>query len=158
MKGGIYLDTDMFVLKKFDDFLNNDLILGKQDDNDIAAGIIAVSHINNDFINKAIKEYDNIEKNTTIPRILTKVYNNLQNKEGIKVFEADYFYPHRFSNINNIINKNISTDSYAIHMWYFSWENKYIKFLKKIHVYKFIIFILNKFKIKDKLWNYYFNR
>lgn len=149
-EGGIYLDTDMYVLKRFDDFLNNNLVLGKEDNQHISAGMIA-SKSNNYFIRKCIEKYNSINERITIPRVLTDVYIDFKSDKNIKVFESIYFYPFDSHNINKFNFKNAPNNSYAVHMWNYSWGNKYVKLIKKIGVHKYFMYILNKMRIKKIL-------
>ena len=55
--GGIYLDTDMFVLRPLMSFLNNELVLGKEDETHISAGMIACVP-GNVFIDKCLEYYN----------------------------------------------------------------------------------------------------
>jgi mannosyltransferase OCH1-like enzyme len=162
--GGIYLDTDMFVLKTFDNFLNFDLVLGKEDEKHISAGMIAAS-ANNLFIKKVLEKYDNLKigEYITIPRVLTEVWSSEspllwrgqvaeQLGEGCsKIFEAKYFYPFTAENIKNFNFKNAPNESYAVHMWDYSWGKWHVKFFKKIGLHKKIVKITEKVGLKNIL-------
>ncbi len=50
-QGGIYLDTDMYVLKNFEDLLNYDIFLGYEDNEFINSAVLG-SKKNNWLINK----------------------------------------------------------------------------------------------------------
>jgi mannosyltransferase OCH1-like enzyme len=154
--GGIYLDTDMFVLKSFDEFLNYDLVLGKEDAEFISAGMIACTK-NNLFIQQVLKKYEQISNQKdfefiTIPRILTEIYLD-QKKflQNVKVFESIYFYPFSAKDINKFNYKNAPEISFAVHLWNYSWGTWYIKLLKILHLHHFLINILNKLGIKNIL-------
>ncbi len=148
-EGGIYLDTDMFVLKSFDDFLNHKLVLGKEDDVHVSAGMIAAEK-RNDFIKKCLDKYASLNEGEymTIPRILSEVYKE---EYKAKIFESKYFYPFTAENIYKFNFKNASSDSYAVHMWDYSWGSSYIKFLKKIKLHKLILKITENLGIKNFL-------
>jgi mannosyltransferase OCH1-like enzyme len=174
-EGGIYLDTDMFVLKTFDDFLDFYLVLGKEDEVHISAGMIA-AQANNEFIRQCLEEYENLKEGgyITIPRVLTKVYVKQQNflppnslpnkscptnlsienfavKNNIKIFESKYFYPFTAENIKDFNFKNAPTESYAVHLWDYSWGRWYIKFFKKIGLHKKMVKIAEKMGVKKVL-------
>jgi mannosyltransferase OCH1-like enzyme len=148
--GGIYLDTDMFVLKPFDEFLNNELVLGKEDETHISAGMIACVP-GNVFIDKCLEYYNlNTKELITIPRILTKIYNeNINILNNVKVFERKYFYPYTADNIKKFNYSNAPTESYAVHMWNYSWGHPAVKLIKKIGIHKIIVKTLDKLKIKN---------
>ncbi len=158
-EGGVYLDTDMLVLKSFTDFMDKDfdLILGKEDEKYFNAAMLAAAP-RNALIEKLIDRYDNLKNGEyiTIPRLLTEIYENeKQNKEMInsktKVFESIYFYPFCANDIDKFNYKNAPEESYAVHMWNYSWGPWYIKFLKKVKLYKIIIKILEFLNIKNIL-------
>lgn len=168
-EGGIYLDSDMFVLKSFNDFIESgfSLVLGKEDGIHISAGMIACTP-KNIFIKKCLDFYDtNTDDMITIPRVLTNIFeeykkdNNIKTdeleKNNIKVFEPNYFYPFDANNIKNFkfdFAKNTSTapsESYAVHMWNYSWGHPIVKLVKKMGIHKILIKILDILKIKSLL-------
>lgn len=128
--GGIYLDTDMYIIKNLDALLNNTVFFGFEESNCafISAGIIG-STPGNTFIQQVLKHYDQIEfdntnvQNITIPKIITETYLNYQHKNEIEIFPWDYFYPlpnHTKYDINNL-NMYIHHNTLAIHLWNRSW-------------------------------------
>ena len=170
-QGGIYLDTDMYILKNLDDFIdkksgaNYELVLGKEDATHISAGMIACAP-HNEYIKSMLDYYDNKLELITIPRALTEVYNAMLSKNIIdmsktKVFDPIYFYPYTAYDIkdfkinksytDNILTTNAPAESYAVHMWNYSWGHPMVKFVKKIGLHKLIIKILDKLKIKNIL-------
>lgn len=134
--GGIYLDTDMEVLKNMDIFLNNEAFAGQEDEITIAAGILG-SKKNNEFIYKIIQHYNLINfKNykdkvieITIPNIITKLaYEEGYKKSDsittidkyITIYPKEYFYPKR----NSWERADISKNTYAIHHYEGTWRSK----------------------------------
>lgn len=150
--GGIYLDTDMFVLKPFDDFLNNELVLGKEDEIHISAGMVA-SAPHNLFIDKCLEYYNaNTKTLITIPRVLTQIYNENKDKlSNVKVFQWKYFYPYTADNIKNFNYTNAPSESYAVHMWNYSWGHPMIKLVKKIGLHKLGVTVSEKLGVKKVL-------
>ena len=158
--GGIYLDTDMYVLKSFNDFIENnyDLVLGKEDNIHISAGMIACT-AQHPYILDLLNYYDNQNQFVTIPRILTEVYEknkNIYNQTKVKIFEPIYFYPFSASNIKNFKitnqenNSAITTapkESYAVHMWNYSWGHPLVKLSKKLGLHSVLHTIANTFGI-----------
>ena len=137
--GGVYLDTDMMVLKPFDELLTNECFLGAESEDFISCGIIGVVK-NNKFIKECLLKYNFIEINKginwgliTIPRIITDVfkYNNnfylpfdkIIERKGVVIYPFDYFYPLDYENKDDLENyKNyLSTNSFAVHLWNSSW-------------------------------------
>ncbi len=158
--GGIYLDTDMYVLKSFDDFLEYELVLGKEDASYISAGMIACAP-KNIYIQKMLEYYDNKTELITIPRALTEVYtheekdcalsSNTNSKNKTKIFDPVYFYPFDANDIKKFNFKNAPPESYAAHMWNYSWGHPLVKFTKRLGLHKHIVDILDKLKIKNTL-------
>lgn len=151
--GGIYLDTDMYILKRFDDFLEYDLALGKEDLEYISAGMIA-SNKENIYIKDILNIYNDLNKRETIPRLMTRIFNENKNKYisqniNIKIFERDYFYPFTADNINKFDYKNAPNESYAVHLWNYSWGNPINRFIKKIGLHKQLKIVTEKLKIKN---------
>lgn len=141
--GGVYLDTDMLVIKNLDLFLNHDCFFGAEDSKYISAGIIGAS-INNSFIKKILDSYLLIKdvsqtsdfSKITIPKIITKTYFELNNNvetifttkmeiNNIVVYPFEKFYPLPFAKRYEInkYKKYIYPETYAIHLWNGSWLN-----------------------------------
>lgn len=133
--GGIYLDTDVQLLKSLDDLLNKKVFLGFED-NEYVNGAIIGCEKQNDFINLLKRKYDSVDfldldQSTidTIPKTITAELLKLglvQNgasqtiNNSINVYSRDYFY-----------SKNITTgaicltdNTYSIHHWVASWADK----------------------------------
>jgi hypothetical protein len=137
--GGIYLDTDMLIIKGFEVLLNNDCFLGAENSDFISVGVIGANR-KNEFIKECKEIYDSliIEENMnfgeiTIPKLITKKYRTLFNYEfdfdkivvvdKLTIYPAFFFYPLPFekkADINNYKNY-INKDTYAIHLWSSSW-------------------------------------
>jgi len=127
--GGIYMDIDMLLLHPLDDLLNNACFLGEQVKGSINASIIGVIP-NHNFLSECLKEYDKIIFNhenlddIAIPVILTNIYNNYTNKEEIKIFSPNYFYPYPLkARTDGILNywQFVKNESYTVHLWNASW-------------------------------------
>ena len=138
--GGIYLDTDVEVFKKFDCFLNEESFWGFEEKNRIATSTIGCKKGN-----KLIKEFLDSYKNRsfisedgeidvtpnvcTITELIVK-YGGILNGEYQKIngiatiYEQEYFSPYDY--INCYMKKTSNT--YAVHHFYKSW----IPFTSKI--------------------------
>lgn len=149
--GGIYLDTDMYIVKPFD-FINYDLVLGKEDNKYINAAFLA-SNKNNNYIKNLLNEYEKLIERETIPRLMTRIYYKNQDKYisqnmNIKIFEPIFFYPFNSDNIKKFNYKNAPTESYAVHLWDYSWGNPINRSLKKIGLHKHLKNITERLGIK----------
>lgn len=151
-EGGIYLDSDMYIIKSFDDFLSHDLALGKEDGDFISAGMIACKP-NNTYIKDLLDYYDSLKDRDTIPRIMTHVFEKNKDKYknenmNIKIFEPKYFYPFDANNIKKFNFKNAPKESYAVHMWNYSWGHPLNKIIKRIGLHSVVKSITEKLGIK----------
>lgn len=137
--GGIYLDTDMYVLKNLDPFLVLEAFLGKEDDKNINAAIYATKK-DNIFLKDLLETYDKERSNfETIPRIMTELYYKNRDKySSVKVFDKKYFYPFSQENIKSFNYKNTPKESYTVHLWNYSWGHPLNKFIKKIGLHKIL--------------------
>jgi len=147
--GGIYLDTDVLVVKNFDELLKNKMFVGIEDKLTINAAIFGATK-NHLFISKILEKYSNLKIggfvnlfSIAIPKIITETFKKTYNyndlflskieKEDIIVYPTDYFYPlpsNKSSEKNNYKNY-LTVNSYAVHLWDASWvdfnEFQYIR-------------------------------
>lgn len=137
--GGIYLDTDMMLLKSLNDFLKDDCFFGAENQNIVSCGVIgAVS--GNEFIKECIDYYDfiDLEKKIdwheiVITAMVTKlfikkfsfkeIFNKELNYNNITIYPINTFFPFPYNMKDDIINykQYIKSDSYAVHLWVGSW-------------------------------------
>ncbi|MFC1484953.1 glycosyltransferase [bacterium] len=139
-KGGIYLDTDMQLLKSLDIFRENSLFLGYEDKGSIAAGIIG-ARVKHPFLKKMLDFYDKEiwdVNRFTLPAIFTYVFekyytDELLKKEGIKIYPREYFYPYHYT--EEFYPECIKKNTYAVHWWAKNWGSvKGEAFLRKKHL------------------------
>lgn len=157
--GGIYLDTDMLLLKPLDEILNLEAFFGAENPNFINGAIIGTKK-KNPFIKKCLLQYDdvNLNKNTklseiTIPQLITSTFRStysfkgnfdeVRKVPGMTVLPPLYFYslPYKERNLKNK-KKYIIENSYGVHLWDESWKDlseftllrkrKYLKGFKKV--------------------------
>lgn len=136
-QGGIYLDTDMMLLKPLDIFLNNDCFFGAEEAQIISCGIIGANK-HNKFIQNCLSRYEMIDISSKIEWrdfIITKLitdafrikYNfkesvDIKKYEEITIYPPEFFYPLPFNN-DDVANYKmyIKPKSYAVHLWVGSW-------------------------------------
>ncbi|WBW98951.1 glycosyltransferase family 32 protein [Oceanirhabdus sp. W0125-5] len=142
--GGIYLDTDVEVLKSFDQFLVHDSFWGFEDQKYIATSIIAAVKGHS-----LIKEFLDYYNDRTFivsdgkSDMTTNVYviTNICKKHGLKLngemqtlrngavfYPRTYFSPYDYINGENFITNN----SYAIHHFAQSWLPFHIRLRSKV--------------------------
>lgn len=167
--GGIYLDTDILILRPLEELLNQGSFFGAENPNFINGAIFGTKK-KNPLIKECLVRYDRIvldEKTPltaiTIPQIITTTFRSNYNYEGdftsvvtrpgITIYPPIYFYslPYKDRDINNKM-KNVTSRSYAIHLWDESWKdlNEFQLIRKRKYLRAF-----NKFyKKKDKDYSY----
>jgi hypothetical protein len=166
--GGIYLDTDMMVLKSFESFLNNDCFFGAEDSDFISVGVIGATEKNR-FIKECKEIYDSLLKvkdtnlgGITIPKLITKkfrtifnYYNNFDeiiSFEGVKIYPSEFFYPLAFDKKNDINNfeSYLKKESVAVHLWSSSWiEYSEFHFLRNGNYSKGLTKVIRNLKNKE---------
>lgn len=140
--GGIYLDTDMLLIKPIDDLLQDEAFLGREDISRASMGIIGTIQ-GYQFCKECLDFYDSRRFDEKNLPVITVVLTPLLEKLGLKfanitqklvnglvVYERSYFYPVGYSDTFSIsellhppfgyfIKKGHPT--YGIHLWYKSW-------------------------------------
>ena len=138
-EGGIYLDSDVEVFKRFDDFLNNRLFFGSElgnmnDLSDIAMdAAIFGGEAGHPFLKLCLESYQKMDfilpdgslNNTTMPRVITgfaeklhyKKKNELQHlDDGVTVYPTAYF-----THICDDLSDEKLASLYALHRLNHSW-------------------------------------
>ena len=162
--GGIYMDTDVEVLKNLDLFLLEHGFSGFERDDAVPTGIMA-SEKGNVFIKKLLQEYDGMhffkedgtmDLTTNVVRITRtacqyglKLNNTKQTIEQFTFYPKDYFCPKNCRTMGIELTGN----SYTIHHFTGSWDTDvkkgYRRWLKR-HlppgVLKRMVAVMNKLK------------
>lgn len=130
--GGIYLDTDVELVKPLDQFLHHTAFTGTEDGKYVSAGVMGCVKgysLFQDFCdyynNLSFYNPDGTKNVTTVVVMLTewckakgyKSENLYQEIQGFAIYPSDYFYP--FSNEDRVIKKTENTVS--IHWFAGSW-------------------------------------
>lgn len=122
--GGLYFDSDIEVIKSFDDLLDRDFLIAREDLNWINNAVMGCS-ANNELMGKFVKEMQtmnldipNVEL-ATGPRLVTKVIKD--NYLEDVVLPPVYFYPYHYSEEFTL--GCIKLNTYAIHHWNHTWKN-----------------------------------
>ena len=119
--GGLYFDTDVEVIKSFDDILENEAFAGFETDEFIAPGLVLYcKNLDNIIISKTKEWYDNasfLDDNGERIKInvcgiftnILKEYGfkpdgSLQNCGGMILYPKDYFCP--FDDATGVLKKN----------------------------------------------------
>ncbi len=175
--GGIYLDTDMLMLKSLDDFLGDRCFFSAENDTYINAAIFGTEK-NHPFIKECLLKYEDIKlKNETnwericIPRIITQVFrekygsvltlNKKIQLKDIVIYPSPYFYPLNYFDRKDIGNyKNyLKIESHAIHLWNSSWIEPYeFHYLRKGQYAKGLRIVINNVATHRKISYFYFRK
>jgi mannosyltransferase OCH1-like enzyme len=131
--GGIYLDTDIEVIKRFDDLLDTNCFAGFENETCIAPGLIFAGEKGCEIaleIMNFYKDYDFIKSDgslnlTTSPRIFSQILlkygfqanNSYQKLKTITIYPIEFFSPKSFKTGIVTITKN----TYSIHHFEGSW-------------------------------------
>lgn len=130
--GGIYMDTDMEVIKPLDGFLTLPAFMGFEIETEISTGIIGSEPHNplieewyQDYANRAFIQEDGSHDRTTNVIRFTEILkekgfsldNTKQTSENITLFPRDYFSPKDYYTREIADTKN----TYAIHQFTGSW-------------------------------------
>lgn len=142
--GGIYLDTDMYVVHSFDALLETEFFCGwetaegsaQHSADDIvscgALGACALGACARDILAK----YDTMRFDEAhiaeyiVPRIITPII--LQHNEAT-IYSYDYFYPLPFNKrTEHRFKTYITQNTFAIHLWDISWYPWYKKIPRQV--------------------------
>lgn len=146
--GGIWLDTDITIVKPFDNLLNNGMFFGRDDENKnhIETAVIgSIAH--HQVLKDLLKFYENEFWKSDLytgPRITTEILKrhgfdfnqkNLVKFEDITIYPPEYFYP--FPCGTKFKNDCLTSNTIAIHWWKASWNRLEVtNWLKNKHKIK----------------------
>lgn len=144
--GGIYFDTDVEVIKPFNDILVNGNFMGCENKVSavnpglglaVAPGLGLIKEILGDYESDSFVNPDGSLDLTTIVTRTTNILkrhglqnvNDIQTVAEINIYPVDYFCPIDMSSGKLIITKN----THSIHYFTGSWETKKNKFRGKVY-------------------------
>ena len=153
--GGVYLDTDMELLKSIDSLLESKSFSGFEDNEFVAVGILGTIK-SNPLIKKTLEHYetksfireDNSIDTNTIVHILTEKLKEIglvcDGKEQLlendfKIYSQTYFYPTDFKTGKTKMHKNTYTNHHYDSSWLTKTQKIRIKlgrFLRKNNLLK----------------------
>ena len=142
-EGGVYFDTDVEVIKSFEDIIKNGAFLGIEKDRNIisvAPGLGMGAYKEMNFYKKMVDFYSLLPQNDIIkPYLVSKTTeflelngfikkDELQKINDITIYPNDYFNP-----LDDYTGKiNITTYTHSIHYYAKSWINNYGIVRKKL--------------------------
>lgn len=144
-QGGVYLDTDVEVLKPLDELVENyDGFMGFELDETVAPGLIMGVNSGNVILKDMCEQYESIHYNlengkqnmTTVVEYATKILiehglqlnGEKQIVEDITIFPREYFAPY------NVYTEKleITENTYSVHHYTATWQNSGLKFFYRI--------------------------
>lgn len=152
--GGIYLDTDVEVIKSFDNLLTLEAFAGFEGEKNIATGLGFGAEKGQKMISELMQDYhgrhfsDENCKNLICPIINTDIFikHGLQQDgtkqciNGVTVFPKEYFNPKD----NQTYELNITENTYSIHHYDASWKKGNAALKQKL--FRFIAGVIGKDK------------
>ena len=146
--GGIYLDTDMMIVKQLDFLMDNTTFLGIEDSRMVNVAIWGEKNKHSEFAKEMLDYYqklpgvnlDDIYSNS-IPRIATNILeekgldptsDDVQVLEDdIHIYPREYFYPLSYNFQNNVFTDNTCTIHYFDASWIDKKEQMETKMIRK---------------------------
>lgn len=144
--GGIYLDTDVEIIKSLDLFLENKAFIGSESKYSVCTAVIGAEK-NSNFINELLHIYDEIHfvreqkadmtpNSQRIFKYLEEKYNYKDSDQPIYLDECTLYPKDYFSPINCYTFKQEITDNtYCIHRFAGTWKNKNELRLNKVKAF-----------------------
>mgnify|MGYP003594590063 CR=1 FL=1 len=139
--GGIYLDTDMKVLKPLDSLLEHECFLGFEEDgsngsmlvvNNAILGAVKGHFLLQQLIDTLLNKFSGVEEaHLSSPRLVTEVLQEhyglkdygFQKLQDITLYPIETFYPIKYYESYRLKSLNLADypDAYTIHFWGRSW-------------------------------------
>ncbi len=143
--GGVYLDTDMEIIRDLSKLLIYDFFSAYEDSDikKVSCGAIG-SCINNRLMKEVLNYYDkNNNFYIAMPQILGEIYNKDKYSNSI-ILPSESFYPYNpFDEkkpVKQLMYSHITSQTYGIHHWNYSWKFSFIdRLINKIK--KYLIFL-----------------
>lgn len=118
-EGGVYLDTDMELIKSLDRFLENEVFLGSSKGGDVESSIIG-AQAHHPFIQEVLNFYDadrDFSIRSTSPHVIQNVLATGQHPR-VRIYGSEYFHP---CDEGERCKENVLANAYARHHWAESW-------------------------------------
>ena len=127
-EGGLYLDTDVEVVRRFDELLDQPLFMGLQSPESIGVSVIGATK-GHPFLKAVLDELDREGRSgkpvfQPLPELVTSMAEGAT-IDGLTVFPEDYFYPYNpYSPVpvrRKPLQANMSAQTFCVHHWEGTW-------------------------------------
>lgn len=143
-EGGIYLDTDVQLIKSLEQSRNCDLFISSEDNKKIATGLGIGCTKGNKYIKKMLDDYVNIHfvNNGKLDMTPCPIRNTKSIEELLKNFDLNkygkyenvIYYPREYFNPKNEVTDKleVTNNTIGIHLGMATWQKKSVIFTYKI--------------------------
>ncbi len=127
-EGGIYFDTDIEVIRPFDDLLDAPLFLGRESPTLVGVSVVGAEK-GHPFLRAAMERLDAEAKSgkpafEPLPELVTSLLDERKG-DGATVHPEEYFYPYNPYSSDPVRRKplqsHMSDKTYCIHQWEGAW-------------------------------------
>lgn len=139
-EGGIYLDTDVLIVKSFDELIANEMFIGAIYNDWLGSSIIG-SQAGNKHIVKLLGVYNDFDQfdYSVNTKFFTEHFqdlgytdfSNLVEGSDFTIYPNSYFYayPKRAGYMQDKVDKYLTPESCSVHLWETSWlEDEFVDF------------------------------
>jgi mannosyltransferase OCH1-like enzyme len=125
-EGGIYLDTDMLLVKPLDELLNFNFFTGYEVPGRPAYGLFGAVK-DHPLILRMKLFYRENRFNEFSPPVITHTFKKLIIAENLgekdRILESEYFYPLTYQNREKDYRDFVTENTVAVHLWDHSWSS-----------------------------------
>jgi len=123
--GGVYLDTDMLLVKPLDALLDHGFFTGYEVAGRPAYGLFG-SVSGHPIIQEMVEFYRQERFNQFSPPVITHQFKDVVTKERLGfndyIYQAEYFYPMPYQDRSNNPQDYVQQKTIAVHLWDHSWK------------------------------------
>ncbi|ENM5895783.1 hypothetical protein NTH50_003984 [Vibrio mimicus] len=136
--GGVYLDTDIEIVKDLSPLLKYNAFLGMESEGKYNNAVMGAEQ-GHPFVIECMDFMKSKFNNGEIlysPEVVTTVLEMSSNSHLVKLFPYEFFYPYnpfREGSLSQLMLSDIKEDTYAIHHWSNSWKSNmtFFDYLKR---------------------------
>lgn len=126
-EGGIYLDTDILVLKSFNSFLNQDFFTGEYKKGALNAAVIG-SIKGHPLIGNLLEIYQDSDFDFLNPKTIPDIFDDVvwsYSDKSLEIYSPEYFYPLPLEKKEDNYQIYLTENSFAVHLWNHSWKDEF---------------------------------